>query len=179
MQKDELQKELEKFRDFVIREARSNLTRDKKNVTKGLYESLNGNVKAMQNSFSMEFEMSDYGNFQDKGVKGKTSSTKAPNSPYKFGTGSGEKGGLTKGIQQWVAKKGIQFNDKKTGRFLSYNSTAFLITRSIYNKGIKPSLFFTRPFELAYKKLPENLIEIFGLEVEKLFKNTQYKNEKK
>ncbi len=179
MQKDELQKELEKFRDFVIKEARSNLTRNKKNVSKGLYESLKGNVKAMPNSFSMEFEMSDYGKFQDKGVKGKTSSTKAPNSPFKFGTGSGQKGGLTKGIKQWVAKKGIQFKDKKTGKYLSYNSTALLITRSIYNKGIKPSLFFTRPFELAYKKLPTDLIKIFGLEVEKLFKNTQYKNEKK
>ena len=49
---------------------------------------------------------------------------------------------------------------------MSYQSTAYLITRSIWNKGIKPSLFFTKPFEQAFKKLPNELIEKFGLDVE-------------
>ncbi len=70
MKQSEVQKELERFRDYVIKEARSNLTRSQKNVSKGLYESLKGNVKAMPNSLSMEFEMNQYGQFQDKGVKG-------------------------------------------------------------------------------------------------------------
>jgi len=113
--------------------------------------------------------MEDYGAYQDLGVKGKTSSAKAPNSPFKFGSGTGKKGGLTEGIKEWVRKRRFQFKDKKTGRFLSYESTAFLITRGIYNKGIRPSMFFTKPFEAAYKNLPNELVESFALDAQKLF----------
>ena len=110
--------------------------------------------------------MDDYGTFVDLGVKGKTSSNKAPNSPYQFGSGTGKKGGLTKGINKWVKQKGFQFRDKK-GRFLSYDSTAYLITRSIFHKGIKPSLFFTKPFEAGYKKYIDiDLVKAFGQDVE-------------
>ena len=116
--------------------------------------------------------MEQYGEFVDLGVKGKTSSSKAPNSPFKFGTGSGRKGGLTQGIDKWVKLKGIQFKDKKTGRFLSYQSTAFLITRGIYNKGIKPTLFFTKPFEKGFKRLDDEMIEAFGLDVDEFLKFT-------
>ena len=112
--------------------------------------------------------MEAHGVFQDKGVKGKTSSTKAPNSPFKFGSGTGKKGGLTNGIQKWVKQKRFQFRDEQ-GRFMSYNSTAFLITRSIYNKGLKPSMFFTKPFEKAFDRLPDELVEAYGLDIEKLY----------
>ena len=110
--------------------------------------------------------------FQDKGVKGKSSSAKAPNSPFKFGTGTGRKGGLSEGINKWVKRKRFQFRDKKSGKFLSYDSTAFLISRSIYHKGIAPSLFFTKPFEKAFKNLNKDLVEAYKLDVEQLMKNT-------
>ena len=55
---------------------------------------------------------------------------------------------------------------------MSYQSTAFIITRSIYNKGIAPSLFFTKPFEAAFKNLPDELLEAYGLEVEDFLKYT-------
>jgi hypothetical protein len=77
-----------------------------------------------------------------------------------------KKGGLTQGIDKWVQGKRIQFRDKESGKFLSYKSTAFLITRGIYNKGIKPTMFFTKPFERAFDNLDNNLIEAFGLDVE-------------
>jgi hypothetical protein len=48
----------------------------------------------------------------------------------------------------------------------------FAIAKSIFNKGIKPSLFLTKPFEKAFKTLPDELIEKFGLEVLDLFKYT-------
>jgi hypothetical protein len=123
----------------------------------------------MPNSFSLQFYMEDYGAYQDLGVKGKSSSEKAPNSPFKFGSGTGKKGGLTEGIKEWVRKRRFQFKDKKTGKFLSYESTAFLIARGIYNKGIRPSMFFTKPFEAAYKNLPDELVQSFALDAEKLF----------
>lgn len=166
------QKTLERFRDYVIQQSRTNLTKGDKNVTSELYTKLKGDVKAMPNSIGVYFEMPQYGQFQDKGVKGKFSSLKAPNSPFKFGSGTGKKGGLTEGIQKWVKARRIQFK-RKDGKFMSYESTAFLITRSVYNKGIRPSLFFTKPFEAGYKKyITEDLIKGFALDVEDLMKTS-------
>jgi hypothetical protein len=62
---------------------------------------------------------------------------------------------------------------------MSRKTLKFLMARSIYMSGIKPSLFFTKPFEAAFKRLPDDLIEKFGLDAEKLFMNTTFKNEKK
>jgi len=168
LDKEEVQEVIDKFRKYVVQQSRSNLTKQKKNASKSLYNSIKGVSKVNPNSISLYFEMEEHGIYQDKGVKGKTSSTKAPNSPFKFGSGTGKKGGLTQGIQKWVKQKRFQFRDEQ-GRFMSYNSTAFLITRSIYNKGLKPSLFFTKPFEKAFDRLPDELVEAYGLDIEKLY----------
>ena len=154
------------FRDYVIRESKNNLKSSGRNNTSSLANSIKGEIVTEDGFTIVGFKMNDYGTFVDLGVKGKTSSNKAPNSPYKFGSGSGKKGGLTNGIQKWVKQKGFQFRDKN-GRFLSYNSTAYLITRSIFHKGIKPSLFFTKPFEAGYKKyIDVDLVKAFGQDVE-------------
>jgi hypothetical protein len=192
MTQSEVQKELEKFRDYVINEAKKNLNSLKKNDSKGLYQSLKGNVKAMPNSFYMDFEMNDYGKFQDKGVKGKDPSKvsknarikgqQAPNSPYKFGSGSasGQWGMFVSNIQKWAQKRNIRLRDDK-GKYKKggYSTIAQIIAGNIYNRGIKPSLFFTTPFEAAFKRLPDELVEKFGLDAMNLFKQTQFKNEKK
>ena len=169
---DALKEELNRFGKYVVSQSRANLTRGDKNVNKDLWKSLKYDVDVHKNSFTLSIEMLEYGLFQDKGVRGKTSSTKAPQSPYKFGRGTGAKGGLTRGIDKWVRARRFQFRDKDTGRFMSYKSTAFLITRSIYNKGIKPSLFFTKPFEKAYKNLNKDLLEAYKLDVEKFMSDT-------
>ena len=179
MKQSEVQKELERFRDYVIKEARSNLTRSQKNVSKGLYQSLKGNVKAMPNSLSIDFEMNLYGQFQDKGVKGvggvrettskyKSTNNKgkmwkqnAPQSEFKFKIG---KKPSVKHFMQWSASKGLN---------------PYAVRESVYHQGIKPSLFFTKPFEAAFKRLPDELVEKFGLDAMNLFKQTQFKNEKK
>ena len=192
MKQSEVQKELERFRDYVINEAKKNLNSLKKNDSKGLYQSLKGNVKAMPNSFYMDFEMNDYGKFQDKGVKGKDPSKvsknarikgqQAPNSPYKFGSGSasGQWGMFVSNIQKWAQKRNIRLRDDK-GKYKKggYSTIAQIIAGNIYNRGIKPSLFFTTPFEAAFKRLPDELVEKFGLDAMNLFKETQFKNEKK
>ena len=172
MQLDNFKKALEEFRDKVIKESKSNLQR----LGKGggdLENSIKpGQVKVTDRSLQFEIEMAYYGTFQDKGVQGKSSNSKAPRSPYRFGTGSGRKGGLTQGIDKWVRKKRFQFQDKKTGRFLSYQSTAYLIARSVYQTGIKPSLFFTKPFEKYSKGLPNELEKAFALDMEAFLKFT-------
>ena len=77
---------LNAFAKYVIQQSRSNLSKQGKNNQKNLYNSLDKEIEVGANSFRLAFLMEDYGKFVDKGVKGKTSSTKAPNSPYKFGT---------------------------------------------------------------------------------------------
>jgi len=162
----EVEATIKRFRDYVIQQAKSNLTKGGKNSSKSLYNSLKGEIVTEKGFTIVGFKMDDYGTFVDLGVRGKSSSLKAPNSPYKFGSGTGKKGGLTEGINKWVKQKGFQFRDKR-GRFMSYDSTAYLITRSIFHKGIKPSLFFTKPFEAGYKKyIDVDLVKAFGQDVE-------------
>jgi hypothetical protein len=163
-----LQAALDKFKASVIKQARTNLSKGDRNVSRKLYNSLKGEAKVYAKGYFLNFQMEEYGNYQDKGVKGKRSSSRAPNSPYKFGSGKGAKGGLTEGIQRWVKARKFQFKDKK-GKFMSYDSTAWIITRSIYAKGLRPTLFFTKPFEAAYKRLPQELVNDLKIDLEKIF----------
>ena len=160
MQKTEVQKELEKFRDYVISQSRSNLSRLKKNSSKRLYQSIKGDVKAMPNSMSIQFSMEDYGIFQDVGVSGKK---KKYNTPYSYKS----KMPPPKAFDKWIVRKGLAPREK--GKFKSRKGLSFAIARSVFMNGIKPSLFFTKPFEAAYKKLPEELVEKYGLDALKLF----------
>lgn len=162
---EEVRTALNKFAKGVVMQSKRNLTTKGKKAGGALHRSIKYELDVYKQSFSLSFLMEDYGQFVDKGVQGKFSRTKAPQSPYRFGSGRGKKGGLTKGIDKWVRQKGIQFRDKK-GKFISYDGTAFIIARSIYRTGIKPSMFFTKPFENAFKRLPDEVVEKFGLEVD-------------
>mgnify|MGYP003688872907 FL=1 len=163
---------LKKFVDVVVKESKTALTKKDRNVSKSLYNSIKGKSKVSKNSFQISFEMEEHGKYLDKGVKGKSSSLKAPNSDFQFGSGTGKKGGLTEGILNWVTRRRFQFREKETGQFMSYKSTAFLITRSIYLTGTKPTEFFTKPFNAAFKKLPDEIIKSYALEVNSLLKNS-------
>jgi hypothetical protein len=167
-----LEKVLKDFNKEVIKQARANLTRKGKRDTNTLYKEMNSTVSVGKNSFysSIDFgKASEYWDFIDKGVKGVSSSARAPQSPYKFGTGTGRKGGLTKGIDGWVRRKRFQFKDKQ-GKFLSYESTAFLIRRAIWNKGLETTNFISRPFELAFKRLPNEVIQAYSLDLDSTLK---------
>jgi hypothetical protein len=160
MEKSEVQKALERFRDHVVSISKRNLTNKQKNSSKKLYNSIKGKVKANTNSFELEFTMEDYGVFQDAGVSG---TKKKYNTPYSYKS----KMPPPKAFDKWLVKKGIAPRDN--GKFTSRKSLAFLIARSVYRNGIKPSLFFTKPFEAAYKNLPQELIDKYGLDAIELF----------
>jgi hypothetical protein len=163
---------LDRFRRVVVKEAKTALTKQGRNVSKELYNSIRATSKVSKNSFELAFYMADHGKFLDEGVKGKNSGFKAPNSPFQFSSGTGKKGGLTKGIQDWVKARRFQFRDRNTGKFMSYENTAFLISRSIYLTGTKPTRFFSKPFDAAYKNLPEQVIKAYSLDVDNLLKNS-------
>lgn len=171
--KDSLTKGLNRFGSVVVKESKTALTKKGKNDTKGLYNSTQYKLKISKNSFQLEFLMDEHGKFVDKGVRGKTSSLKAPNSPFRFGKSSGggrQKGGLSDSIESYVKRKRFQFRDRKTGKFMSFKQTASLISSSIYNKGIEETLFFTKPFDAAFKRLPGEIVKVYSLDVDKLLK---------
>ena len=159
---DNLKAELNKFAKAVVKQSRTRLSKGKKNVSKDLYNSIDSNVLVHKNSFSMEFLMNDYGIFQDKGVSG---TEKKYDTPYKYGN----KMPPVKPLADWAKKRNIRLRDAK-GKFKkgSYKTLGFLIARSIQKKGIKPSLFFTKPFEHAFKNLDKDIVKAFALDVEKL-----------
>ena len=156
---------LNAFAKYVIQQSRSNLSKQNKNVDKKLYDSLDKEIEVGANSFRMAFLMEDYGAYQDKGVSG---TQKKYNTPFSYKS----KKPPLKPITQWVTKRRFQFRNKETGKFMSYQSTAFLVRNGIFKNGIKPSLFFTKPFEKAFERLPDELIEAYGLDVEQFLEFT-------
>ena len=165
---------LKEYAKYVIQQAKTNLTKDVNEYGKNkgggnLYNSLSYDILIENEDFLVDFLMEDYGQFVDKGVKGKTSTypeTQAALSQFQYGSGTGPKGGLTRGINKWLKKQKFQWKDKKTGRFMSYETMTYLIARSIYNKGLKANLFFTKPFEAGLKRLPGDLSKAFVLDIE-------------
>ena len=158
-----INEELNKFAKYVISQSKGNLTRLKKGGG-DLHNSLKSNIKVSTNSFELSFLMEEYGVFQDKGVSGVK---KKYNTKYSYTN----KMPPPSKMDKWIVKKGIAPRDKN-GKFISRKSLQFMIARSIFNNGIKPSLFFTKPFEKAFKNIDKDLIKAFKLDVEALMTNS-------
>jgi len=161
MNTDNIERYLNSFGKYIVKQSRTNLTKGKKNVNKSLYNSINFKVETTADGFSVEFYMNSYGTFVDKGVSGnKTTQSyrdykgKNVTSPYKY-TNKQPPSGI---IDKWVVKKGIAPRDDK-GRFITRKSISFLIARSIKVRGIKSTSFFQRPLELGLKTFSSDLLE--------------------
>ena len=160
-----VQQELNRFAKYVIKQSRTNLTKGKKNSSKKLYNSLDYDINVSPNSFSLSFLMEDYGVFQDKGVSG---IKKKYNTPYSYTN----KMPPPSKMDKWIVRKGLKGVRGKDGKFITRKSLQFMIARSIYNNGIKPSLFFTKPFQKAFTNLDKDIIKAYQLDVEELLKFT-------
>ena len=156
---------LNSFAKYVIQQSRSNLTNKGKNVDKKLYNSLDSEIEVGANSFRLAFLMENYGEFQDKGVSG---TKRKYNTPFSYSS----KRPPLKPITDWVTKRRFQFRNKENGKFMSFKSTAYLIAGGILKNGIKPSLFFTKPFEKAFERMPDELVEAYGLDIEQFLQYT-------
>ena len=161
MQLKEVEKALNNFGKFVVQQARTRLTKGRKNVSKNLYNSLDYKINSTQDSVSVIFEMEDYGKFQDQGVSGKK---KKYNTPFSFKS----KMPPSKAFSQFVVRKNIKGSRDEKGRFIKRKSLQYLIARSIFTRGIKPSMFFTKPFNQAFDKLPPELQDKFGIDIENI-----------
>ena len=161
---------LQEFEQRVVQASKDNLQRQNKNVSGKLDDSIKGEVKQMPNSIRVFFQMDNYGWFQDQGVRGVKSGKSLSNFSYKS---KGGKRGL-KGMpppsafDKWVVRKPVKGIRDEKGRFLKRKSLNFFIAKMVFYHGIKPSMFFTKPFESAFQKLPNELIEKYGLDMENL-----------
>ncbi len=178
MEYNNLEAVMKKYAKYVIQQAKSNLSKAKpypKN--KGnLYNTLDYKIDPDdQEALLVEFLMEDYAQFVDQGVKGKNPNAlpsgskhygkqQAPNSPYKFG-GMKTKG-LRAAINKWTVKKNLDGVRDKKGKFLPRKTMQYLITRSIYLSGIKPTLFFSKPFVAGIKKYELDLTKAFISDIE-------------
>jgi hypothetical protein len=130
---------------------------------------LSKSIRVDDSGDSTKVIMNEYGNFIDKGVsgkgagdfKGKKKTVHKSLGNYRFGSnkfkGTGEK--WKKKIDKWMYSKGIQGRDKK-GKFIKRASTNYLIRRSIYQHGIKGTLFASKAFEGFNQELTRRLSTI-------------------
>jgi len=163
--KELLDSVLTKFAKYVIQQAKSNLTRQKRNSSRALYDSLAYTLNVSENSFSLTFKMEDYGEFQDKGVKGaKSTYASAAASPYKYTN----KMPPSSAFAQWAVKKGLQGTRNEKGQFVKRKSLQYALARSIYEKGIPATKFFSTPFGIGFKRLPPDIVQAFRLTEEDL-----------
>ena len=165
---------LDSFGKFIVQQSKSNLSKKKKKDTENLYNSIDYKLIVSKNSFQLSFSMADYGEFVDRGVKGvggvKSDGSNwkiktVTNSPFSYKT----KKPPTKALDGWVLRKGFVGRNAK-GQMQSRSSVKFAIATSIFHTGLETTNFFSRPFELAYAKLPDELIEVYNLELDDLLK---------
>ena len=130
---------LEKYAKYVIQQSRANLTRKGQKASGKLYQSLGYKIQGSK----VKFESLQYGVYQDQGVKGaKSTYSESSKSPFRYTS----KMPPSSVFDKWTVKKGIAPRDEQ-GRFINRKSLNYLIARSIYNKGIRATMFFTKPFE--------------------------------
>ena len=167
-----VKKALDSFGSSVVSGSKKELARKKKNASKNLSKSVDYAVKVSKNSFQLDFIMEDYGKFIDKGVKGvggkkadgsSWKKKRVTNNLYKYK----KKRPPTIAFNGWTIKRGIAPRNKK-GQFTTRKGLLHAIATSVFHTGLETTNFFTNPFEKAFKKLPDELVEAYGLEVDKL-----------
>ena len=132
MKTDNLEMYLNSFGKQVVNRAKGGLQKAKGGGS-ALEKSIRFEIIKDNDGFTVQFFMSSYCTFIDKGVSGtqtkrryKNYENKVVSSPYKYTNKQPPPGILAK----WIKKKGIKGRDKKSGRFISNMSLAFIIGRS-------------------------------------------------
>lgn len=152
-----LKEALAEVRDLIVKESKENLVAAKKGGG-ALEDSIKGTpVTESGSSLMFQILMEDYATFVDKGVSG--TKTKY-DTPYSYTDRMPPPSALDK----WTVRKGIAPRDDK-GRFMERKTLQFLIARSIYRDGIKPSLFYTEPYHKYLKNISKRLEKSYRVDV--------------
>jgi hypothetical protein len=159
---------LQKLGNNVVKEGKGVLRKTKKS-SGNLYKDFNYLVTNQKDSVTLEFEFGraeDYWQFVDEGVRGVggfkgSGRARGQGSPFKYSS----KMPPRKPLIQWIKSKGLKGRDAK-GRFISNNSFGFLIQRSIFQRGLTRTQFFSKPFTEQLNKQTDNITEAFADDIE-------------
>lgn len=162
MKTDNIERYLESFGKQVVNRSKGNLQKAGKGGK--LEESIKFEVITTSDGFTVQFYMSSYGQFVDKGVSGtqtertfKDYKGKVIKTPYSYKNRKGHSQPPSKALDKWVVRKGIAPRDA-SGKFMSRKSITFLIARSIGRKGIQGISFFQKPLGLGLKQFGKDLL---------------------
>jgi hypothetical protein len=161
---------LQKLGNNVVKEGKG-ILKKKKKTTSGntLFNDFDYLVTNQQDSVTLEFEFGgaeDYWQFVDEGVKGVggfkgSGRARGQGSPFKFSS----KMPPRQPLMQWIKNKPLKGRDKK-GRFIKRESFAFLIQRSIFQRGLERTQFFSKPLTEQLNKQTDNITEAFADDLE-------------
>ena len=159
---------LQKLGNNVVKEGKGVLRKTKKS-SGNLYKDFNYLVTNQKDSVTLEFKFGraeDYWQFVDEGVRGVggfkgSGRARGQGSPFKYSS----KMPPRKPLIQWIKSKGLKGRDAK-GRFISNNSFGFLIQRSIFQRGLTRTQFFSKPFTEQFNKQTNNITEACADDVE-------------
>ena len=162
---------MQKLGGNVVKEGKQILKRKKKTTRKNtLYNDFDYLVTASKDSVTLEFEFGgaeDYWKFVDEGVKGAggfkgSGKMRGQGSPFKFSNKMPPRGA----IDRWIVGKPLRAARDKSGRFISRKSLAFLIQRSIFQRGLERTQFFSKPFTEQLEKQTETITKAFANDLE-------------
>tara|TARA_R100000654_G_scaffold57271_1_gene83720 strand:+ start:1363 stop:1896 length:534 start_codon:yes stop_codon:yes gene_type:complete len=162
---------LQKLGTNVVKEGKG-ILKKKKKTTSGntLFNDFDYLVTNQRDSVTLEFEFGgaeDYWQFVDEGVKGVggfkgSGRARGQGSPFKFSSKMPPRGV----IDRWIVSKPLAEARDERGRFISRKSLAFLIQRSIFQRGLERTQFFSKPFTEQLNKQTDNITEAFANDLE-------------
>jgi len=159
---DNTERYLESFGKQVVNRSKGNLQKAGKGGK--LEESMKFEVITTTDGFTVQFYMSSYGQFVDKGVSGtqtertfKDYKGKVIKTPYSYKNSKGHSQPPSKALDKWVVRKGIAPRDA-SGKFMKRKTITFLIARSIGRNGIQGISFFQKPLGLGLKQFGKDLL---------------------
>lgn len=127
-----------------------------------LEDSISFNLVPNATGFTLEFRMSNYGEFLDKGVSGNKKKQyyvdvdgQKKRSPYSYKNSPPP----SSVFEKWIKKKGIKGRNKKTGRFITHKSLAYAMARYRMINGYAGLSFFSKPLNSILTKFPKNLLD--------------------
>jgi len=157
----QLQKALQKIGKIWRKNARISLRKQDKVNTGALYNSMSVAVGEDKDGYFVNITPQvHYWEFVDKGVQGASRNifSRQSESPFKFGSGKGPRG-LRGAIDKWTVQKNIEGTRDAQGRFVTRKSLVFMISRAIYNRGLKPTFFISD----TMKRLKPKAMKMLGL----------------
>ena len=147
---------LNEWKNYVVLGSRSRLRRSgvykgsrlqksiKGQITQKLFRDGKGRFTGGGERPILTFSFNAYGEFVDQGVRGTDSRVKGYVGEGKYRFKKSKKRIPVSAVKQWAERRGLN---------------AWAVSRNVHRRGIKRSLFFSRPFELSMERFSDRFAE--------------------